>query len=171
MRDPVAPMPTLDFIYPIAVAFDVAALVACLVAPILAVVSLRRWGWQRARATLAYLGYLCCALLATSFAVHFALDGGEIFMVFVFWAVPFGIAMAVALLLTVAIDSSKGLWTLAAATILLGLGQVVADLSPGGIGGAVAVLLLLAYLGYPVLVLVVTVRRHQEWWHSSRGEA
>ena len=164
-------MSTLDFMYPIAVAFDVGALAACLVAPIVALMSLRRWGWQRARATLAYLGYLCCALLATSFALHLALDGGEIFMVFVFWAVPFGIAMMVALLLTVAIGSSRGLWTLAAATILLGLAQLVADHSPGGIGGLVAVLLLLAYFAYPVVVLVVAVRRHQEWWHSSPGEA
>lgn len=157
--------------YQIALAFDIAALAACLFAPILTLMSLWQSGWQRARTMCAYLGYICCAVLASSFALHFALEGGEIFMMFVFWAVPFGVAASVAVLLTLAIDSSRGLWTLAAATILLGLVQVAAEFSPGGIGGGVAVLLLVAYCAYLIVVLVVSARRRSEWWNWSRGEA
>lgn len=164
-------MSTLEFLYPVTVALDLAALAACLMAPILAVSSLSRSGWQRARAKIAYLGYLCCAVVATSFALHLALDGGDIFMVFVFWLVPFGVAAVVAILVTVIIGSSRGLWILAAATMLLGLVQGLAELSPGGIGGGVAVLLLVAYFAYAFIVLVVSVQRRSEWWSSSRGEA
>jgi len=74
-------------------------------------------------------------------------------------------------LMTLAIDSSRGLWILAAATILLGLVQVAAEFSPGGIGGVVAVLLLAAYFVYTIVVLVVAVLRRSEWWNLSRGEA
>jgi hypothetical protein len=164
-------MSTLDLIYPITVAVDFAAIAACLVAPVLAVSSLSRSGWQRARATIAYLGYICCAVVATSFALHFAVDGGDIFMMFVFWLVPFSVAAMVAILVTLVIGSSTGLWILAAATMLLGLVQGLAELSPGGIGGGVAVLLLAAYLAYATVVLVVSVQRRSEWLSSSRGEA
>lgn len=164
-------MSTLEFIYPVTVALDFAAIAACLVAPILAVRSLSRSGWQRARAAIAYLGYICCAIVATSFALHFAIDGGDIFMMFVFWLVPFSVAAMVAILMTLVIGSSRGLWILAAATMLLGLVQGVAEFSPGGIGGGVAVLLLAAYFAYVIVVLVVSVQRRSEWSSSSRGEA
>jgi len=160
-----------DFLYQVAVAFDVAALGTVVIAPILGFVTAIRCGWQRARPTFAYLGYVCCAFLATSFALHFALDGGDIFMMFVFWLVPFAVAATVAMLMTLVIDSSRGLWILAAATILLGLLQLVAEFSPGGIGGVVAVLLLGAYFVYAIVVLVVTVQRRSEWWSPTRGEA
>jgi len=164
-------MSTLDLIFPITVAFDVAALAACVIAPIIAVTSLIRSGWQRARATIAYLGYACCAVLATSFALHFAIDGGDIFMMFVFWFVPFSVAATVAILVTLAIDSSRGLWILAVATILLCLVQGLAEFSPGGIGGGVAVLLLAAYFAYAIVVLVVSLQRRSEWSSWSRGAA
>lgn len=160
-----------DFLYQVAVVFDVAALGAVVIAPIVGLVTIIRSGWQRARSTFAYLGYVCCAFLAASFALHFALDGGDIFMMFVFWLVPFAVAATVAMLMTLVIDSSRGLWTLAAATILLGLLQLVAEFSPGGIGGVVAVLLLAAYFVYAIVVLVVTVQRRSEWWSPARGEA
>ena len=86
-------------------------------------------------------------------------------------APPSNVAATVAILMTVAIDSSRGLWILAAATVLLGLIQVFAEFSPGGIGGGVAVLLLAAYFVYTIVVLVVSVQRHSEWWCSSRGDA
>jgi len=162
---------SLDFLFRVSVAFDVAALATAVIAPILGLVTLIRSGWQRARPTFAYLGYVCCAFLAASFALHFALDGGDIFMMFVFWLVPFAVAATVAILMTLAIDSSRGLWILAAATILLGLVQVAAEFSPGGIGGVVAVLLLAAYFVYTIVVLVVAVLRRSEWWNLSRGEA
>lgn len=95
-------MSALEFLYPVTLAFDCAALAACIVGPILAVKSIDRWGWLRARARVAYLGYFCCALLAASFALHLAVDGGDIFMVFIFWAAPFGIAASVAQLLLAA---------------------------------------------------------------------
>lgn len=164
-------MPAFDFLYPVALALDVAAFATLLIAPILGLVALNRSSWQRARSTFAYLGYVCCAFLATSFALHFALDGGDVFMMFVFWLVPFAAAATVAMLLTVVIQSSSGLWILAAATLVLGLLQVAAELSPGGIGGGVAMLLLGAYFAYTIVVLVMAVRRHPEWWFSSRGEA
>jgi len=45
---------------------------------------------------------VCCALLATSFALHLALDGGDIFMMFGFWLVPFAAVATVAMLLLAA---------------------------------------------------------------------
>lgn len=57
---------------------------------------------------------------------------------FVFWLIPFAVAAALALLMTVAIGSNRTLWSLALATIMLGLAQVIADRQPGGIGGGVA---------------------------------
>lgn len=164
-------MSALEFLYPVTVALDLAALAACIMAPILAVRSLSRSGWQRARTTIAYIGYLCCAVIATSFALHFAIDGGVIFMMFEFWLVPFSVAAMVAIIVTLVIGSSRGLWILAAATMLLGLVQWLAELSPGGIGGGVAVLLLVAYFAYAFIVLAVSVQRRSEWSSSSRGEA
>ena len=92
-------------------------------------------------------------------------------MVFIFWAVPFGVAASVAMLFTLIVGSSRGLWLLAVATTMLGLAQLVAESSPGGIGGVVAVLLLAAYVVYPIVVLVVAVQRRSEWWDASRSEA
>jgi hypothetical protein len=109
--------------------------------------------------------------VATSFAQHFAPDGGDIFMMFVWWLLPFSVAATVAILITVVIGSSRGLWILAAATMLLGLVQGVAEFSPGGIGGGMAVLLLVAYFVYAIIVLVVSVQRHSEWWSPSHGDA
>jgi len=161
----------LDFLYPVAVAFDFAALATVLIAPILGLVILIRSDRKRARSACAYLGYVCCAVVATSFALHFALDGGDIFMMFIFWLVPFIVAATVAILITMVIGSSRGLWILAAATMLLGLVQGVAEFSPGGIGGGVAVLLLVAYFVYTIVVLVVSVQRHSEWRSPSHDEA
>lgn len=145
-------MTLYDFFFPISIALDVVALAAIILTPILGFVSLDRHGWRHSRFTIAYLGYACCSALAASFALHFLLDGGEIYMVFVFWLIPFAVAAALALLMTVAIGSNRTLWSLALATIMLGLAQVIADRAPGGIGGGVALTMLVLYAAYALLV-------------------
>jgi len=165
-------MERLDFLYPVSLALDFVALATIIVAPILAFVSLDRHGWRQARFRIAYLGYVCCAALAASFAMHFFLDGGDIYMVFIFWLAPFAIAATVALLATLAVGSNRTLWSLALATITLGLAQVVAELQPGGIGGGVAVTMLVIYATYAVLVLGVCVhqlRWRRGWDSNPRG--
>lgn len=160
-----------DALFPLTVALDIVALAAVIAFPILALGSLARTGKRQGSVTAAYLGYLCCAALAASFAAHFALDGGEIFMMFVFWLVPFALAAVVALLLTAITASSDTLWKLALATVLLGVVQAVAELLPGGIGGLHAVLLLAVYGAYPVFVIGLSAYRRAEWWHWSRNLA
>jgi len=49
-------MPAFDFLYPVSLALDVAALATLLIAPILGLVALSRSNWQQARPTFAYLG-------------------------------------------------------------------------------------------------------------------
>jgi len=165
-------MSLFDFFFPVSIALDLAALVAVILTPIIGLVSLDRHGWRQARFTIAYLGYACCAALAASFAMHFCLDGGDIYMVFIFWLAPFAIAAAVALLATLVVGSNRKLWLLALATITLGLAQVVAELQPGGIGGGVAVTLLVLYAAYVVLVLgacVHQLRWRRGWDSNPRG--
>jgi hypothetical protein len=158
-------------LYSLVFAIDIAALAAVVLFPILSIASLGKVGWRRGRITVAYLGYLCCAALVGSFVATFALEGGEIFMMFVFWLIPFTLAAGVALVLTVKTGSSDTLWKLALATILLGPVQVVAELLPGGIGGLNAVLLLGVYCIYPVFVTGMSIYHRDEWWLWSSDPA
>jgi hypothetical protein len=160
-----------DALFPLTVALDIVALAAVISFPILALGSLAKTGKRQGSVTAAYLGYLCCAALAASLAAHFTLDGGEIFMMFVFWLVPFALAASVALVLTAIVGSSDALWKLALSTVLLAAAQFVAELLPGGIGGLQAVLLLAVYCLYPVFVAASAARYRAEWWHWSRTEA
>lgn len=157
-------MERMDFLYPVSLALDFVALATIIVAPILVFVSLDRHGWRQARFRIAYLGYVCCAALAASFAMHFFLDGGDIYMVFIFWLAPFAIGAAVALLMTLAIGRNGTLWMLALATIVLSVVQVFAELQPGGIGGGVAILVLVVYSAYAVLALAACAYHHGQWW-------
>ena len=157
-------MSYVDCLFPVSVALDVAALVAIVSAAILVLTGLFRHGWQRGRFRIAYLGYICSALLALSFVVHLCVDGGDIYMMFVLWLAPFTVAATLAILMTLAIGSSDTLWWLAGATIVLGLAQLLADLLPGGIGGVRAWVLAATYFAYAFLVLILSARRRQEWW-------
>jgi len=160
-----------DFLYPVSVALDSVALAATVFLPILGLGSLIRSGWRQGRITIAYLGYICCAVLVASFTLHFGLDGGDIYMMFLLWLIPFAVAAAVALSMTLAIASSGTLWTLAVATTVLGLAQAFADRQPGGIGGTLATLMFVVYCAYAVLVLGVSTYRHVEWWRWSHDQA
>lgn len=170
-REDTASMWQLDFLYRVSGALDIVALSTTVFFPILALVSLIRSGWRQGQITIAYLGYICCAALVASFALHFGLEGGDIYMMFDFWLIPFAVAAVVALLMTFAISSSGTLWTLAVATTMLGLAQVFADLQPGGIGGTLATLMLVVYCAYALLVLSVSACRHVEWWRWSHDPA
>jgi hypothetical protein len=161
----------LDFLYPVSVALDIVALAATVFFPILVLVSLIRSGWRHGRITIGYLGYICCAVLVASFTLHVGLDGGDIYMMFLLWLIPFAVAAAVALLMTLAIATSGTLWTLALATIVLGLAQAFAERQPGGIGGTLATLMFVVYSAYAVLVLSVSAYRHVEWWRWSHDQA
>ena len=164
-------MRPLEYLYPVSVALDITAVAATSAFPILALVSFIRSGWRQGRVTTAYLGYVCCALLVMSFTLHLALDGGDVFMMFQFWAFPFAVAAAIALLMTLATASGGTLWMLALATAMLVLAQTCAERQPGGIGGAVATLMLVAYCSYALLVLGLSARRRLEWWKWSRDQA
>jgi hypothetical protein len=163
-------MSLVDCLYPVSMALDVSALAAIVLSPILALVSLRRSGWQQARLTIAYLGYICCAALVASFAMHLGLDGGDIYMVFVFWLIPFGVAATVAILMTLTVWSQATLWLFATATMLLVFAQAFAERQPGGIGGATAMLMFAVFCAYALLVLAVSAYRHDEWckWPRQR---
>lgn len=158
----------LDFLYPVSVALDLVALATIVSSPFLGLVSLVRCGWRQARFTIAYLGYICCAVLVASFAMHFFLDGGDIYMMFSLWLIPFAVAATVAFLMTLAIAPSGTLWTLTLVTTMLGLAQAFAERQPGGIGGGLAILMLVIYCAYAVLVLVVCAYRHDKWWRWPR---
>lgn len=80
-------------------------------------------------------------------------------MMFQFWAFPFAVAAAIALLMTLATASGGTLWMLALATAMLVLAQTFAERQPGGIGGAVATLMLVAYSSYALIVLSLSARR------------
>jgi len=161
----------LDFLYPVSVALDLVALAATVFFPILALVSLIRSGRRQGQVTIAYLGYICCAVLVASFTLHFGLEGGDIYMMFQFWLIPFAVAAVGALLMTVAIASSGTLWTLAVATAMLGLAQAFAERQLGGIGGTMATLMFVVYCAYALLVLSVSACRHAEWWRWSHDRA
>ncbi len=154
----------LSSLYQVSDALDIMALTATVLFPILALVSLSRSGWRQGRITIAYLGYICCAVLVASFTLHFALDGGDIYMMFWLWMIPFAIAAAVSLLTTLVIASNSSLWILAVATALLSLAQAFAEHQPGGIGGSLAVMMIVVYSAYSVLVLSLSAYRHAEWW-------
>lgn len=154
----------MGWLYLLVFGFDIATLAAVVLFPFVSIGSVDKVGWRRGSITVAYLGYLCCAALAGSFAAHFALDGGEIFMVFVFWLIPFAVAAVVALAITATNRSSDTLWKLALATALIAFAQVVADQLPGGIGGLHAVLLLAVYCTYPVFITGMSIYRRAEWW-------
>jgi hypothetical protein len=164
-------MSLVDRLYPVSMALDVSAFAAIVLFPILGLVSLIRSGWRQVRLTIAFLGYVCCAALVASFAMHLGLDGGDIYMAFVFWLVPFGVAATVAILMTLTIQSHATLWLFAVATMLLVLAQGIAERQPGGIGGATAMLLLAVFGAYALLVLVVSAYRHDEWWRWPRQRA
>jgi hypothetical protein len=161
----------LDFLYPVSVALDIVALVATVFFPMLGLGSITRFGRRDGRITSAYLGYICCAVLVASFTLHFGLDGGEVYMMFLLWLIPFAVAAAVALLMTFAIASNGALWTLAVTTTMLGLAQAFAERQPGGIGGTLATLMFVVYCAYAVLVLGVSAYRHVEWWRWSHDQA
>lgn len=158
-----ASMSLVDHLYPVSMALDVSAFAAIMLFPTLGLFSLGRSGWQQARLTIAFLGYICCAVLVASFAMHLGLDGGVVYMVFVFWLVPFVVAATVAMLITLTMRSQATLWLFATATVLLVLAQAIAERQPGGIGGATAMALLAVFGAYALLVLVVSAYRHDEW--------
>jgi len=157
-------MSYVDFLFPVSVALDVAALVAIVSSAILGLTGLIRHGWHRGKLRIAYLAYICSAALVLSFVVHLCMDGGDIYMMFVLWLVPFTVTVTLAILMTLAIGSSDTLWLLAAATIVVGLAQLFAELLPGGIGGGRAWLLAAIFFAYAFLVLILAARRRPEWW-------
>lgn len=161
----------LDFLYPVSVALDFVALASIVFSPILGFVSLIRCGWRQGRFTIAYLGYVCCAALVASFTAHFFLDGGDIYMMFSVWLMPFVVAATTALVMTLAIGRNGTLWTLALATTALGLAQAFAEQQVGGIGGGLARLMLVIYCAYAVLVLGLCAYRHDQWWRWRREQA
>lgn len=154
----------MGWLYSIALVLDIATLAAVVLFPFVSIGSVDRVGWRRGSVTVAYLGYLCCAALVATFALHFALDGGEIFMVLVFWLIPFAVVAVVAWVMSVINRSSRTLRKLALATVVLVIAQVVANELPGGIGGLSAVVLLGVCAVYPVFVAGVAVHRRSEWW-------
>jgi hypothetical protein len=151
----------VDWLFPVSLAVDIATVVALVGVPFLCIRSFLNEEWPQARVRVAYLCYILCAIVVASFVLHLVVDGGEVLMVFLLFLAPFAVAAVVAIAMTLAAGSNRTLRVFAAATIVVALVQLLAEIY--GYAGALGTAVLVVDCAYAVLVLGAGAYRRSEW--------